>query len=110
MLRKEFNDLFKEEKPSIEQFEAFLFTLEESYSHLLTVYDDKSNLEIDVAIFSALLKKFNKESMNGTIEMVQFILKKQVNLALDINRCDIAKSYIFTDDFDINLVSIVKIF
>ena len=110
MLRKEFNDLFKEEKPSIEQFEAFLFTLEESYSHLLTVYDDKSNLEIDVAIFSALLKKFNKESMNGTIEMVQFILKKQVNLALDFNRCDIAKSYIFTDDFDINLVSIVKIF
>jgi hypothetical protein len=74
---------------------------------LLTVYDDKSNLEIDVAIFSALLNKYNKEKKSGANDpkILEVILKKQVNLALDFNRCDIARSYIFTDEFDVNLVS-----
>jgi len=74
---------------------------------LLTVYDDKSNLEIDVAIFSALLNKYNKEKKRGANDpkILEVILKKQVDLALDFNRCDIARSYIFTDEFDVNLVS-----
>ena len=67
---------------------------------MLTVYDDKSNLEIDVAIFSALLKK-EKNSQN---ENSATVLKKQIQLALDFNRSDIAQKNIFIDDFDVNMV------
>ena len=65
---------------------------------MLTVYDDKSNLEIDVAIFSALLSKEKCTTFDESI------LRNQIRLALDFNRSDIAKKNIFIDEFDVNMV------
>jgi hypothetical protein len=62
-------------------------SLDASYAHLLNVCSPiNGNAEIDVAILRALLRK----------EKLQF--QSQLELALNWNRIDIARNFIFTDE------------
>ena len=96
-LKQTFFSQFEDEK--LEKLEVgfknFEESLEAKYDHLLTLYDpgDDSNLEIDVAIFLALL---NKDKQNKQMDLIN--IKNQLKLAMEFDRIDIAKKFIFVDD------------
>jgi hypothetical protein len=71
--------------------------LNPKYAHLLTVCKPvNSNAEIDVAILLALLKA-EKESMQRNEKDTDPAIA-QLWLALEWNRIDVAKKYIFNDE------------
>ena len=92
--------------------------LQTKFSHLLTVCGSQSS-EIDVAILNALLQAVEKKSEKKPVDMklaVQNLVQrkgqsipmpisnennkyqKQLHLALDWNRADLARKFIFTDE------------
>jgi hypothetical protein len=101
-----FNQFYEKDKIEKDKLEEGYTNFEESldprYDHLLTLYDpgDDSNLEIDVAIFLALL---NKDKKNKEMDLIS--IKNQLKLAMDFNRIDIAKKFIFVEDIS-NIVII----
>jgi hypothetical protein len=91
--------------------------LQTKFSHLLTVCGSQSS-EIDVAILNALLQAVEKKSEKKPVDMKLAVQKlvqrkgqavpmpisndnkyqKQLHLALDWNRADLARKFIFTDE------------
>lgn len=99
----------KSEKEIKDMVKTMKECLDPSFKHLLTVCPATNlNAEIDVAILNALLQAVKQE-----IDLVQadkLVKKKgrhleydnkyqkQLHLALDWNRADIARKFIFTDE------------
>ena len=99
--------------------------LDPKYKHLLTVCPSNNlNAQIDLAILNALLqavkqednaqdnltsRSIQKKSFKKQLEPESSKYQKQLHLALDWNRADIARKFIFTDELSDKVNSILLI-
>ncbi len=90
-------------KKPLKDIEPILAMIEKAldpvYAHLLTICRPRNgNAEVDMAVLQALLKaeKENTEAKKDSANVE--LAKAQLALALEWNRIDIVKKYIFTDE------------
>jgi hypothetical protein len=88
-------------KKPIKDIEPILDFIEKSlnpkYSHLLTMCRPVNAIaEVDIAILRALLKSEKENSKRSENKVDPAVA--QLRLALEWNRIDMAKNYIFTED------------
>ena len=105
-LKKEYDGKNISDKTCTEILECIEKAVHPKYHHLLTACRPvKTNIEIDVAILNALVKKEFSHNGKSKIE----IYKDQLDLALTWNRVDIAKKYIFTEELkkQVNLLEYI---
>ena len=103
----------KSEKEIKDMVKTMKECLDPSFKHLLTVCPATNlNAEIDVAILNALLQAVKRKQLTDidSVQANKLVQKKgrhleydnkyqkQLHLALDWNRADIARKFIFTDE------------